>query len=136
MSDEARVHIFEYINGHNLRYWCQENSSKMQESSVHSVKEEGWWGVTSFVIIQPHIFGEKQLDTTTVNAKSYQEKLENFLAADRRLLCTQNIWFKKVTTSHICRVSVDIRQHIFPERFFSRIGGMFLASRNSKPDRP
>lgn len=41
MSDEARVHIFEYINGHNLRYWCQENSSKMQESSVHSVKEGG-----------------------------------------------------------------------------------------------
>jgi hypothetical protein len=59
MSDEAHVYLFGYINGYNLRYWCQENSSKMQESSVHSVKEEGWCGVTFFVIIQPHIFGEK-----------------------------------------------------------------------------
>jgi len=43
----------------------------MHESSVHSVKETGWCGVTSSVIIHPHILGEEQLDTATVNAKSY-----------------------------------------------------------------
>jgi hypothetical protein len=97
----------------------------MQESSVHSVKEAGCCGVPSFVIIQPHILGENQLDTTTVNAKSYQETLENFLAADRRHLLTRNIWFKKVTTSHTCRVSVDILRNIFPGRIISRFGGTF-----------
>jgi hypothetical protein len=125
MYDKAYVHLFGYMNGHKLRYSCQKNSSKMQESLVHSVKKAGWCGVPSFVIIQPNILGEKQLDTTTVNAKSYQETLENFLAADRRRLYTRNIWFKKVATSHTCRVSVDILRNIFPGRFISRFGGTF-----------
>jgi len=46
------------MNGHNVRYWCQENPSELQESSVHSVKEAGWCGLTSSVVIHPHILGE------------------------------------------------------------------------------
>jgi hypothetical protein len=101
----------------------------MQEPSVHSVKETGWCGVTSSVIIHPQILGEEQLNTATVNAKSYQDTLENFTAADRRRLCTRNIRYNKDTTSHISTVSADILRNIFPGQFISPFGGTFWPPR-------
>lgn len=65
------------MNVHNFHYWCRENPSETHESSVHSVKEAGWCGVTSSDVIQTHILGEEQLDTATVNAKRYPDTLEN-----------------------------------------------------------
>jgi hypothetical protein len=58
-------------------------------------------GVTSSVTVQPHFLEEEQLDTATVTAQSYRETLENIMAAGSRHLYTRDIWFNKVTTSHI-----------------------------------
>jgi len=117
------------MNGHHVRYWCQENSSEIHESSVHSVKEAGWCGVTSSDVIQTHILGEEQLDTATVNAKRCQDTLENFMALDRCRPCARNVWFNKITTFHTSGVSVDILWNIFPGRFNSRFGGNFWPPR-------
>jgi hypothetical protein len=104
------------MNGHTFRYWYQENPS---------VKGAEWCGVTSSVIIQPHVLGEEELDTATVTAHSYRDKLENVMAADSRRFCPRNLWFNKVTTSHTSTVSIHILQNIFPGRFISRFEGFF-----------
>jgi hypothetical protein len=108
------------------------NTSEMYESSVHSVQEAGWCCETSSVMIQPHIFGEKQLDTATVTVQSYRDTLETFLAADSRRLCTRNVWFNKVTTCHISTGSVHILRNIFSKAIHFSIRRFFLASPNSR----
>jgi hypothetical protein len=136
MSDKAHIHLFGYVSGHNILYWCQENPSEMHESSVPSVKEAGWCGVTSSVIIQPHILGEEQLDTATVNAKRYQDTLENFMAADRRRLCcakhmVQHGYHIQYIHS-FCRYSA---KH-FSRTFNFSIHRYFLVYANYRPDEP
>jgi hypothetical protein len=56
MSDEAHLHISEYVNIQNCRYWVLNNTRELHQRPLHSAEVSACCAVSSYGINGPCLF--------------------------------------------------------------------------------
>jgi hypothetical protein len=110
-------HLPGYVNNQNYRYRSPKNPHELHQRPLYSDKLTVRCGITSFGVLGPYFFEDKEGAGVTVTCERYVEILRNYCEPElRRRIDLSSVWFQEDgATASTARTSMSVLREMLTQ---------------------